>query len=1251
MRSEQFATGGFIKKRTDPGLVLIKNETFKHYSTNNDLVFKIKKTVSSNIPPPPTNNEKTEREHLEASKSLNDINMVSQPEVNNNIIKNVQDENRVSKTENCDVNSESNGKESSRKSVALSSLSTSSVLNMSVNNSLSSVSTSNGTQNQTSFFNAVETPGTKSPSLAESKANGKSAESMKVFSPLASKGMSCIDTRNANALEAEKQGAEMSIATSLLSAKEGTGIKAEAQQMDYRISASENMINYSKETDNPVLEQNCQLPSSVYGTPASSIEKVLTGFQMSEQNGKSNLLVSGKTSFLQEILEKKSVGSSVSNVSEDKNNVTGTESCAPETSGVANSTHSSSIYSTESKDISKTDAGGKLKLHIPDAICNDDSNSSVLSTESQKTLKFPKITSPQILEQHISKIISENAAIVDTLEPMWSRRYFKQTSQSSSSSHDGDSKKISGKGSRSNEDKNLPSALPESSSKSKLHSALLGGCEGEGLHSTKITSSSVSVISSKDKSFSQFGNLTTVPSVSMYSKIVGSVSEDELKGSAIKSLLNLKQNRYPKHKRSFCFGKDTSSQHPQNPEGSIIKDLLLKSKSQEDLKADSESEDRGLLCNSSISSDAVNDLVDKHEKRTVTYKCSRCLTEFPNKYNRDVHLALCNGPNPLLYLRDSTEKFRLKETSAQSKPLGVLDFQSKIRGQSWEEPSSKIGPTFEKTDDEVGPILKKQLLMPRSPPMKRRKVSDSLLLGSSLVDSSLDIVKDSSTKVLNNLDILPHQGRSQVIKLFGGEVQVNDEAITKKIKIKTTLPGAFSTIPNKFSNANKKPKTFEDIEIDKDSNSSPGVIVTIAQHIHNSGATVHLPTRRSASNISPVVAISSVSDSIPKYPTVITSSVSNFSRLGYQLESFQPSVEHKESASYPCDFFPGPDSKPFSIPPYASRSPKGNDLIPGSGVDEVSPSNIKVTLSPGNKPFYSPIFPATERSFDLPVSSKPKEKSGLNQPIVPTVLFTPSSPTMPSTDNENAFSTTTSISEPTKKFLAPARPTSLPLKKKPFTMVSSTLVSPDTPRPKKSCVQLYLNGHAYTYLGLKCSTRSTYCCIYRPQPMFVLQETNPKLSMYSNWQVVPAKEELSGLTPGQMISLYCSKQKDSKAITVNSRVGEPLIFTHSSYWTYRSQDHSESNDSSKLKVNSNQVKELKLPSESSQDSLRENSRSDSVISSHGNKTEKQVLSADESSLHVDTENTLSDEEQLLFTASLVIICIGDFLSHNRTSYR
>ncbi|XP_012232683.1 transcription factor HIVEP3 isoform X2 [Linepithema humile] len=100
----------------------------------------------------------------------------------------------------------------------------------------------------------------------------------------------------------------------------------------------------------------------------------------------------------------------------------------------------------------------------------------------------------------------------------------------------------------------------------------------------------------------------------------------------------------------------------------------------------------------------------------------------------------------------------------------------------------------------------------------------------------------------------------------------------------------------------------------------------------------------------------------------------------------------------------------------------------------------------------------------------------------------------------------TTVKETTNKFL---RPTSLPLKPGTFTPkkhhgITPTantlpLISPETPRPKKSYGQLYLNGHAYTYLGLKCSTRVFYCTLNRPQPMYVTQQHG--LSMYSNWKI------------------------------------------------------------------------------------------------------------------------------------------------------
>ncbi|XP_015601616.1 uncharacterized protein LOC107270800 isoform X2 [Cephus cinctus] len=127
--------------------------------------------------------------------------------------------------------------------------------------------------------------------------------------------------------------------------------------------------------------------------------------------------------------------------------------------------------------------------------------------------------------------------------------------------------------------------------------------------------------------------------------------------------------------------------------------------------------------------------------------------------------------------------------------------------------------------------------------------------------------------------------------------------------------------------------------------------------------------------------------------------------------------------------------------------------------------------------------------------------------------------------------------ETNTKFL---RPTSLPLKPGTFTPkrhhgITPTantlpLISPETPRPKKSYGQLYLNGHAYTYLGLKCSTRVFYCTLNRPQPMYVSQQHG--LSMYSNWKI--CKESPPDLDMAHYdsrhrplsYSIACKKQED-----------------------------------------------------------------------------------------------------------------------------
>lgn len=128
-------------------------------------------------------------------------------------------------------------------------------------------------------------------------------------------------------------------------------------------------------------------------------------------------------------------------------------------------------------------------------------------------------------------------------------------------------------------------------------------------------------------------------------------------------------------------------------------------------------------------------------------------------------------------------------------------------------------------------------------------------------------------------------------------------------------------------------------------------------------------------------------------------------------------------------------------------------------------------------------------------------------------------------------------SKPSPKFL---RPCSLPLRPGTFTPkdfskkhhgITPTantlpLISPETPRPSKHCVQLYLNGHAYTYLGLKCSTKTFYCTVNRPQPVYAVFAGRPELSMYSNWQTCAENNPHPlGFSPKEVMSMYDSRQR------------------------------------------------------------------------------------------------------------------------------
>lgn len=201
-------------------------------------------------------------------------------------------------------------------------------------------------------------------------------------------------------------------------------------------------------------------------------------------------------------------------------------------------------------------------------------------------------------------------------------------------------------------------------------------------------------------------------------------------------------------------------------------------------------------------------------------------------------------------------------------------------------------------------------------------------------------------------------------------------------------------------------------------------------------------------------------------------------------------------------------------------------------------SRIAENLSPRNdmkKVIQEPIDNDIRYfNFDNLVT-KPDIKASHTSPLHIDVSSSPNLQT-------NRFEETTTLIEPPKstKFL---RPSSLPLKPGTFTPkrhhgITPTantlpLISPETPRPSKSCVQLYLNGHAYTYLGLKCSTKTFYCTVNRPQPVHFTNQH--KLSIYSNWQIcAESNPHPLGLSPKNTMSLYDSRQRPLKYTMANT---------------------------------------------------------------------------------------------------------------------
>ncbi|XP_059490539.1 transcription factor HIVEP3-like isoform X2 [Neocloeon triangulifer] len=651
--------------------------------------------------------------------------------------------------------------------------------------------------------------------------------------------------------------------------------------------------------------------------------------------------------------------------------------------------------------------------------------------------------SPEFLQRHISKIISENQAIVETVDPLWSRRYHRNLSSPATE------QKTAGRSA-------------ESSKASRLAHALTRPKE-EGSEPLNLSVSSPQRRRS-DGGGSSNGFLVLSPP----SKIARLAMDN----------------------------------HPQNPEGSIIKDLLLKARQGADMAE---------LLSSEVNPALFLEAAAASSDSSPAYVCDLCRISYRNSENLEIHQRYyCKGP------QESAKKNSLLQHEA-AKLAAALELAALATPPPFPSPGPLLGST---------PLVGGYNDAPAS---KRQRLSSE--------------ERPPSTASLRSLEELSRSPRP--MQMFGGKVHINDGHEPKTMIIDPCRPPAgTSLLPEQQPNSSGR--------------SSP-TSITISRCNLNSGGTI----------VQMIASTSQSSSSNPANAPLVPDQ----QLLAAVARPIVPKIT-------------APSLAPSLQTPYLAYNPLTLPSVPTPTSRRTSSDAGVVTIVHGGREIpYVPGMPGPQsltesRPLDLvcgPPPAKPdiplKPTQSTPPPLQPIKSHPPRSPPPADSPSEEG--------PPKPKFL---RPTSLPLKpgtfapKRPLltSLAGTTLVSPETPRPRKSYGQLYLNGHAYTYLGLKCSTRVFYCCLTQPQPMYVPQSTDPKLSMYSNWRVLSPSADPPEMAPAQAMALYDSRHRPNKYSIASTRP-QSLVVTHSSQWDSGRKTDSPDSNSSKSSSDAKQTKEQMSP--------------------------------------------------------------------------
>jgi human immunodeficiency virus type I enhancer-binding protein len=556
------------------------------------------------------------------------------------------------------------------------------------------------------------------------------------------------------------------------------------------------------------------------------------------------------------------------------------------------------------------------------------------------------------------------------------------------------------------------------------------------------------------------------------------------------------------------------SSHPQNPEGSIIKDLLLNSKNFG--AVDSESGD-------------------------ATYTCPTCKLSFRGADILKYHLIChCHGDENILsksapispqnagmsspyYPRSSSEKcsptslsqlaqIQLKQTSKKN-PSSLQNLaKSQLKTPKHKPENITINPSISATK----PLTSQSAI-------KNPLPSPGPLLGNTrLVDNREDDYVSALKKP--KLEFPSSMADSRIQMLFGGDMKVFPE---KSIISNKNFPSGGSLIAIETSQESEIQETSPNTLLRQ--GLSGGVVLELKKESPSTPPVGHLPvTPKLIVTITPTLTPTLTSNSM------LTSVKSNHFQFPSSVTAYNPlTLPLMSTASMGS----------------AQSIVHGGRMIPY--VPGIPGPNTMNTINKNDLP--PPPVPFKEKRQNSPsfkqngILSSPRDASKIMpKPNGIPAKKKPFNFARIADNVERKFDSTENSDEIDVKPAKPSflRPNSLSLKPGTFTPkqhhgITPTantlpLISPETPRPSKTCVQLYLNGHAYTYLGLKSSTKTFYCTVNKPQPTYI--QNQHKLSMYSNWQIYNGNNpNIFDLSPFASMGLYDSRQKPLKYSVANDK--------------------------------------------------------------------------------------------------------------------